>query len=464
MKVDWSVAWPWRRALGWLALLAPFFYLSYGLANAWAGRLWAAGRVPALVFDWERHIPFWDWTIFPYWSINAFYGLSLFLSRSRHRIDRHAARLLTAQVVAVSCFVLWPLHFSFGQPEAHGAAAWLFAALRGFDQPFNQAPSLHIALAVILWDWYRGLLRGRWQRALLHVWTLAICASVLTTYQHHFIDIPTGALLGVVCVWLWPLERVVSLPRAWRLSLQPRRWRLAASYAVGAALALWVAVALGGWWLWLAWPAAALAAVALNYLGFGARGFRTDRHGQMHWSARWLLAPYRLGAALNVRAWTARLPARGLVQPGLWLGRRPTEAEWRAAGCPAVISLCAELPLPPAVQAAGRCLPLLDLVPADPGRLRRAAHMVQAARIRSPEGVWVCCALGFSRSAAAVLAWDMVHGATPLPQALTQVRQARPQLVLGPAWLDRLEQLHRPLAADPASAPAAPTTPCADPP
>jgi len=438
-----SAAWPWRRSLAWLALLAPLFYLTYGLANWWAVQRWTAGQVPTVVFDWEHHIPFWDWTVFPYWSINAFYGLSLFLSRSKHRIDRHAARLLTAQFIAVSCFVLWPLHFSFGQPEADGAAGFLFAALRGFDQPFNQAPSLHIALAVILWDWYRPLMRHTWQRVLLHVWTFAICASVLTTYQHHFIDIPTGALLGLVCVWLWPLEREASLPAAWRLSRDPQRLKLAALYLAGAVALLALALWWGGVGLWLAWPAASLAVVALNYLGFGARGFRMDRTGHMHWSARWLLAPYLWAAAFNAWAWTRALPPRVEVVPGVWLGRRPRHAEWLAAGKPALVSLCAELPLHAATQPVSRCLPLLDLVVPSPDRLQRAAHLVQAQRGASQGGpVWVCCALGFSRSAAAVVAWQLLHeGAPDLAQAEARTRQARPQLVLGPNWLRALKQL-----------------------
>ena len=32
----------------------------------------------------------------------------------------------------------------------------------------------------------------------LHIWFALVGVSVLTTYQHHFFDIPTGALLGVV--------------------------------------------------------------------------------------------------------------------------------------------------------------------------------------------------------------------------------------------------------------------------
>jgi hypothetical protein len=319
----WLAQRPWKRAAAWLVFLGPLFYTTYGLANWWAT---TRAQVPSMAFEWERQVPFWAWTIFPYWTINVFYALSLFLARSKHTLDRHALRLVSATLIACTCFVVWPLHFSFGQPAVEGAPAFLFNALRGFDQPYNQAPSLHIALVVILWDWYRQFLRAMWARLVLHVWTFAICASVLTTWQHHFIDIPTGALLGIFCVWLWPLERTVSMPRAWQRTRDAQRWKLAGLYATGAALFLAAALYGGGIWLWLAWPAVSLALVTLNYIGFGARGFQMNGTGRMSWAARWLFAPYRLGAAVNAWLWTRKLPASVEVVPGLRLGRLPTKA------------------------------------------------------------------------------------------------------------------------------------------
>lgn len=428
---------PWKQAALWLAGLAPFFYLSYGLANHWAA---TRGSVPSVVFEWERSIPFWAWTVVPYWTINAFYGLSLFLARSRHELHRHGLRLLTAQCIAVVCFVVWPLGFSFGQPPLQGMDALpaaLFAGLRSFDQPFNQAPSLHIALAVILWDLYRRLITPRWARLVLHVWTLAICGSVLTTWQHHFIDIPTGALLGLVCVWLWPLERRVSMPQAWRLARDGQRWKLAALYALGAGVAALPAVALGGAALWSLWISVALAGVALNYAGFGARGFQTDARGRMAWAARWLFAPYRLGAWINARLWTRRLPPADEVLPGVWLGRLPTS--WQSPR--RLVSLCAELQA--ADPAATRCLPVLDLVVPPPALLRRAAAAIEAQH-RSGRPVQVGCALGFSRSAAALACWLLRSGrAATLEQALAVVRAARPDIVLGPRWLRVVQEAAR---------------------
>ena len=106
-----------KPAVLWLLLLAPLFFSTYGFAT------WVTAQrddVSSMVFDWERHMPFWAWTIVPYWSIALLYGFSLLLPRSRDELKRHALRLLTAQVIAVSCFLLWPLSFTFSRPELDG--------------------------------------------------------------------------------------------------------------------------------------------------------------------------------------------------------------------------------------------------------------------------------------------------------------------------------------------------------
>ncbi|TIV77011.1 MAG: inositol phosphorylceramide synthase, partial [Mesorhizobium sp.] len=277
------------RAALWLALLAPLFYSTYGFAN------WLASRrddVGSIVFAWERDIPFMAWTIVPYWSINLFYGLSLLLNDTRRGVDRLAGRYLTAQAIAVTCFILFPLRATFVRPETSGLPGFLFAVLGGFDKPFNQAPSLHIALLTIIWDHWRHRLSGisgiAW-----HVWCFLIGASVLTTWQHHFIDIPTGALLGLFALWVFP--RTGELPFAgFRLATDRKAQRLAVFYALGATLllagaaggALVSAVALA-----LLWPALALAIVAFGYAGAGAKVFQKAADGRVSLASRLLLWP-----------------------------------------------------------------------------------------------------------------------------------------------------------------------------
>ena len=163
----------------------------------------------------------------------------------------------------------------------------------------------------------------RWALWPLNAWFALIGASVLTTYQHHFIDIPTGALLGVVCLWLWPDEGETPFAGA-ELTRDPKRRRLAFRYLAGAVLLAAAAFWLGGLALVLLWPAISLTLVAANYAALGQAGFQKRPNGHMSIAARLLLAPYLLGAYANSRLWTRRDPAPAEVAPGVWIGRIPS--------------------------------------------------------------------------------------------------------------------------------------------
>jgi protein-tyrosine phosphatase len=423
---------PWGRAIAWLLFLGPFFFATYGLAT------WVTGlreEVPVVVFGWERHIPFLPWTIVPYWAIDVLYGLSLPLCATRRQLDRHAWRLLTAQVVAVTCFLLFPLRFSFERGEVGGAFGWLFEVLTTFDRPFNQAPSLHMALLVLLWVVYLRALPRAW-RWPLHAAFALIGVSVLTTWQHHFIDVPTGLWLGWLCLWLFP-DDLASPLKAARLARDPARRRLALTYGAGALVLALLAWGLGGTGLWLLWPAGALALVAGIYLGLDGTAFQKRVDGSLSVAARWLFGPYRVGAWLNSRAWTRRMAPADPVAPGVLLGRVPTRRELDRLGVAAVVDVSAELPC----HAGGRpywSIPMLDLVPPGVGPIERAASAVEAARQAGP--VLVCCALGLSRGALAVAAWLLRSGSAISPdEALARLRGARPGVVLAPASQAALE-------------------------
>ena len=105
----------------------------------------------------------------------------------------------------------------------------------------------------------------------------------------------------------------------------------------------------------------------------------------------------------------------------------------------ALIDLTAELPAP---TIAGNYVgaPCLDLVPASPPALLAAARAIEAQRRHGP--VLVACALGYSRSAAAVAAWLRHSGRhSNLDEAIEQLRRQRPAVVLGPRWRETLAAL-----------------------
>jgi len=421
--------WQWRRGLAWLACLGPLFYLSYGFANYLAS---TRTGVPSIVFEWERGIPFLAWTILPYWTINAFYAASMLVHRRKEDVDRQGRRLLTAQFVAVSCFLLFPLRFAFARPETSGWAGAMFNALTSFDKPFNQAPSLHIALLLILWDLYTPKLSPRW-RWLLHAWFALIGVSVLTTWQHHFIDIPTGLLLGAFCLWCWPAQGASPL-FAWQRGRSARHWQLASRYALGA-LACVALACLGGAWLWALWLATSLLFVALAYAGLDVAVFGKRADGRIPLGPRLLLAPYLIAARINQWAWTRRLRASVLVVDGVSLGRVPRWDE--DANAEALVDLSAELDS--SGEAALHVVPCLDLVPPSAPQLRAASEAIEAASRHG--AVRVACALGFSRSASALLTWWLRSGrVNGIVEAEQKLRELQPRLVLGDAHRDAIQR------------------------
>ena len=419
---------PWRRALAWLAFLGPFFFATYGLAT-WVTSL--RQGVPAIVFEWERAIPFWPWTIWPYWVIDVLYAASLFACVDRRELDTHAKRLLTAQVAAVAIFLAAPLRFSFVPPPVDGVAGAMFAVLRSFDQPFNQLPSLHVALAVILGALYSRRTAGLARLAVAAAF-VAIGLSVLTTWQHHFVDVPTGALLGALCVWAWPqADEGDGRPVASHFAPASDRHRVryAVRYFAGAGAFTALALHAGGWTLWLLWVALALLLVSFAYVAFGPAAFQKRADGRVSSAARWLYAPYHAGAWINSRAWTWRAPEPVAVADGVSFGRVPSAREIATGPYAAFVDLTAEFDVRPGARPYA-LVPMLDLVPPTADHLDRAARSIERLRAAGP--VLVFCALGRSRSACAVAAWLIATGrARDAAAAIATVQAARAAVVLG---------------------------------
>jgi len=413
---------PLGRAFAYLAGLGAFFYLSYGFSNWFSG---TRAHVPAVVFDWERHVPFLAWTIIPYWSTNLFYAASLVFARTRPELDIHAKRLLTAQLVAIFFFVVAPLKFSWPKPDTEGFFGFMFDALGAFDKPFNQAPSLHVALTVILVAQFTKLL-PRVLLPLFLVWSAIVIASVMTTFQHHFIDIPTGMLLGLACLWLWRDDGTHAFA-AFRPTQADDRLKLAGIYITGALAFAVLALLLGGAGLWLLWPALSLLIVAGAYGGLGPAAFMKDRTGEMGWPAWFLLVPYLACAWLNSRLWTFRQPKQVEIAANVHLGRIPDHTD--AAPFRQIIDLTAEFSAPE-TPARWTAMPMLDLVAPDTKSLRRAALAIEIAQ--GPTPILVCCALGYGRSVAAIVVWLVLsRRVQSLDEALLLVQTRRPGMRLG---------------------------------
>ena len=190
----------WKPRLTSLAFLVLFFLVSYNFANWFTSR---RAHVPSIAFGWESRVPFLPWTILPYWSSDLLYAASISLCSTRRELDRHTKRLFAAQVISILCFLVFPLRCIFERPETSGIFGWFFHVLLFFDMPFNQAPSLHISLVVIFWSFFSAHLNGLWWIA-MRAWLVLVAISTMTTYQHQFIDLPTGVLAGFFVIAVFP--------------------------------------------------------------------------------------------------------------------------------------------------------------------------------------------------------------------------------------------------------------------
>ena len=422
-----------------LALVGALFYTSYGLSNHHAASL---AYVPEIAFAWEHGIPFWAWTIVPYWSLNLMYAAAFFLCRDTREQNRYVARLVSAQIIATTCFMLFPLHFGWPKPPTDGLSGWLFDSLVAFDLPYNQAPSLHIALAIIVGAFYWT--RFPKIRLPLLLWQSLIALSVLTTYQHHFIDVPTGALLGWLVLWAIPQHGVSPFRRPFgtqgRLktseasfceaktspATRSREIKIAMLYLAGAVLSALPSL-FGGAWLWMLWVSVSLSVVAFAYLTGNAAVFQKQADGRLSAAATVLLLPYLAGVRLNMAYWLRGKAKTARVRDGVWIG----SVSGISDDLSAVLDVCAEYPRP-RYRGAYRVLPLLDMVAPSENDLVQAASLLEALR-RQHGKVLTCCALGYGRSAAVVLTWLLVYGGCrDLAQATAELKQARPQMVLPP--------------------------------
>jgi protein-tyrosine phosphatase len=385
----------WRNGILWLLVLAPLFFVLYGWANTYSAGL-PKNQVGEIVYDWEQYIPFLPWTILPYWSIDLLYGLSLFLPMTKFMQRQHAMRLLVATPIAVLFFWLFPLTFSAIRPESYGIWETLFDALLGFDKPYNQAPSLHIILLVILWRIYLPHFSktGKW---LWNFWCFLIVISVLTTFQHHFIDIPAGFLVGVFICFIFQLSekkqwkfQKIKLPFLAKIYLFLGFCLLLVSFFIPIAFALVTA-----------WIGTSLLVVGLGYWGLGAIVFQKKEDGRFSFASKILYFPYRMLSKFIREYFFKTYQSPQKITEKLYLGSYKMS---KTTNCEAVLDLCSEYQRVNFKANNYESFPLMDLVTPTQVELELGVKKLDNLIQNNPT-VFVHCALGLSRSATVVFGW-----------------------------------------------------------
>ena len=184
----------------WLLSIAPLFCLTYTLCN-WLASI--RGQVTHLYFDWEKSFPVIPALIVPYLSIGLFIAASFFLCRTRRALRNHACRMLLATIISCTVYLVFPVGFGLERPNVDGLFGMLFRLLNAVDHPFNETPSSHISMLLLIWPIFAKRLNG-WRRTSIDCWFTLIALSVFFTYQHHLIGAVAGALVAVICFAVIP--------------------------------------------------------------------------------------------------------------------------------------------------------------------------------------------------------------------------------------------------------------------
>lgn len=385
----------------WIVFLGATFFILYGAANQYAH---LTAPHPALFMDWEIRLPFVEWLIVPYMSSDILFCIAFLLPYTRLELRILAVRVLLIITGSVLFFVLLPLQFSFQKPEIT-AFTFLFGLLQA-DLPYNQLPSLHISFAIVLWASMRTKIRSLILRTLIAIWLVLIAVSTLLVYQHHFIDIPTGVLAGLIALYLVPASKPSYLTD--RFST-PRHIKIGLYYLAGA-LCMLLAAFWSPWFQWLfLWIFISLLLVSIIY-AFGFNDLLAGRRGKANLLQWIVFAPYFIGSYLCWHYYRRKIPLMSHVKSHVYLGRYPTSDEYekvKAEGIVHAINLATEQQVQSAAIRQTR-YPFLDLTIQSPQSLYQMAKTIEAAS----EKTYVHCALGLSRSVLAVASWLLYKGHT----------------------------------------------------
>jgi membrane-associated phospholipid phosphatase len=383
------------------------FVVVYGGCNM------LAARTPNFVtcfFAWELEIPLVPALIVPYMSIDLFFVGSFLLCADRIELRTHARRIALAILIAGLAFLVFPLTVGYRRPDVSGWTGWLFQFLWSFDKPHNLVPSLHVALASLLWPVFARHTNDR-LRLLVHVWFTLIIASPLLTYQHHLLDIAAGGMLAQVCLFAFPERRDRIAAGSGKgdraLEVSAANVRVALYYAAGSAVLGVLAIEFGSWLWLLLWPASSLALIAIAYVRGNSSVFR-KAGGRLPLSTRIVLGPYLFGTFGRLLFCRRRCESWFEVVPGVYRGGSLNEREAKAVlakGVTGVLDLTAE-------HAERRVffeidyfnVPILDLTRPSREQMERATAFISEHARRG--GVYVHCALGISRSAAVTKAYE----------------------------------------------------------
>lgn len=160
-------------------------------------------------------IPFTESFVIFYagWFLLVAGSLALTFFYDVPRFKKLQTFIMITQAVAMIWYILWPSIQDL-RPEAfprHNFFTWVLGIIYAFDTPTGVCPSLHVAYSIGIGSaWLKKKDAPLLWKALLVVWIVLICLSVMFVKQHSAVDVIFALPLGLLAELLvyrrryWP--------------------------------------------------------------------------------------------------------------------------------------------------------------------------------------------------------------------------------------------------------------------
>lgn len=379
----------------WLLYLGIVFFLLYGSVNQYALTIQTD---TSYFMEWEKSIPFIESFIVPYMSSDILFVIAFLLPQTRLSIKVLALRSFVDIVVSVLVFALFPLKFAFEKPMVDN---FLFKMLE-MDLPYNQMPSLHVSLAVILWFSMKDNIQSKLIKLTLFIWLILVILSTLLVYQHHFIDIPTGFLLGILIVYLINEKKQNYFTKSFTT---PRNIKIALYYLVLSIVFMILSFKLSSilcFYLFLSFFS--LSAIYT----FGLNNFLISKNPYLNLIQKIFFLPYFIGSHLSWLYYKKKIPFISKFDENIYFGRQADKNEYKKLkemGIKRIINLSPELQFNK-TDIPQKKYNFLDLTIQEPKNILEVIKEIESGK----DKLYIHCKLGMSRTILVISSYMLYKG------------------------------------------------------
>ena len=148
------------------------------------------------LFNFEKQIPFIDWTIWFYVSDYLYIAAAFTLLQNKDNMNKIFYSQIAMLIFAMFIFFILPTAYPRPEVEYTGLSGWMLALLHSADTPGNACPSIHVGMTFL--GGFGFIKEKRSLLPLFMFWAVLISLSTLTVKQHYLTDVLAGFVMAIL--------------------------------------------------------------------------------------------------------------------------------------------------------------------------------------------------------------------------------------------------------------------------